>query len=69
MENKTLVEEGLTSAQSVLQAVNPKLADSGKITCHASIGYRQEEDGEMGEFSMFSHIQSRDLTVLGMLYC
>ena len=70
VENKTSVEEGLTSVQSVLQAVNPKLADSGKITCYAGIGYRQEENGEKGEFSVFSHIQCRDLTVLGrQLYC
>ena len=44
----------------------PRLANSGKITCQASIEYNREENGEMGEDADTSNSLSRSLTVLGV---
>ena len=50
---------------SILEVKDPKLADSGNITCSASIRYRLADDGEMGELATFSHSFSRNLVILG----
>ena len=67
-ENVTTPDEnGLTTAaQSNLTAKAPRLANSGKITCQASIVYNREENGEMGEDADTSNSLSRSLTVLGL---
>ena len=67
-ENITTPDEnGLTTAvQSNLRAKAPRLANSGKITCQASIVYNREENGEMGEDADTSNSLSRSLTVLGV---
>ena len=52
---------------SILEVRDPKLADSGNITCFASIRYRLAVDGEMGDLATFSHSFSRNLVILGKL--
>ena len=60
-------EKGLILAHSVIQAKDPKLAHSGKITCQASIRYQREENGEKGkEAQTSSSSLFRDLIVLGI---
>ena len=60
----TTEEGGLIS---LLGVRDPKLADSGNITCSASIRYRLADDGEMGDLATFSHSFSRNLVILGKL--
>ena len=52
---------------STLGVRDPKLANSGNITCSASIQYRVAVDGKMGDLATNSQSFYRNLIILGKL--
>ena len=62
MPTPTTEEEVLASS---LQVSDPRLGNSGEITCRASISYALAEDGKMGEEITSSRSFSRNLIILG----
>lgn len=66
-DSESFVVNPVATGSSMLQVKEPKLSDSGNITCEATIQYfRVTDDGKKGEITEASRRLFRRLIILGM---